>query len=475
VKPQFADIEPYLRAQLQDDATSLIAATVILTMAVLAIAVHFLRRKSGERLLLWFGLSAGLYGVRMLSHTWAAVLTFGGTERLWRFVVAFVDYAILIPFVLAVEEIYGRGWKSSVRVLVWLFGAYAVAACTIDVILGQPSNAPDPAAGLLVLLPLIVLANRVSGYQPPPMPERPLMSAGLAVFVLTVVNEHLVNANALPWRWRIEPVGFLFFTACLGYAGVRRFVAKERRLVSLDEEMKAATRIQSSILPLRVPATDHIRLAARYAPMTAVAGDFYEFMPLGSASLGVLVADVAGHGVPAALVASILKGALSARTADAEDPATVLAGLNQTMCRQSHGQLVTAAYLFVDGERRRVRYCSAGHPPLLLLRAANCEVEELTANSLLLGVRPDEVYTSVEFGLEAGDRLVLYTDGVFEAASSSGEVFGYGRFKKCILSHRHGSCDDFTVSLLAELEKWTTVGRRPIQSDDVTVIAIEYV
>ena len=83
-------------------------------------------------------------------------------------------------------------------------------------------------------------------------------------------------------------------------------------------------------------------------------------------------------------------------------------------------------------------------------------------------------YTSVEFGLEARDRLVLYTDGVFEAASPSDEVFGYERFKKCILNHRHGSCDDFTGSLLAELEKWTTVGRRPMQSDDVTVIAIEF-
>ncbi len=450
------------------------AATAILTMAVLACAAYLLRRRRAERLLLWFGVFAGLYAVRLLLRTPDAVTAFGGTGTLADFLASFVDYAILIPAVLVFKEVYGPGWKSSVRVLPWLLGAYGAAAVALNVIRGKPSQAPDPAVGLLVIVPLVLVAGRMSGYRPPKSPEAPPIYWGWALFVATVLNEHLVLEGYLPWRWRFEPLGFLVLMGCLGYAGVRRFVLNEQRLVSVDEEMKAATRIQSSILPVRVPGTDHIRVAVRYAPMRAVAGDFYDFLPAGAHSLGVLVADVTGHGVPAALVASILKGAISSQAADGADPERLISALNQTMCRQSHGQLATAAYLVVDEDRRRARYCSAGHPPLYLLRGGSSGVEEVTANGLLLGVRANEIYTSAEFGFGPSDRVVLYTDGIPEATSPSGEMFGEERFKACILANRHAPCAKLTDLILREVLQWASVGGEHAQSDDVTIVAIDF-
>jgi sigma-B regulation protein RsbU (phosphoserine phosphatase) len=456
------------------EPADLITATAILTIAILVALVYSLRRRNRERLLLWFALFAGLYGLRILSQMQAVVQAIGGNGSLARFSWSFLNYLVPVPAALAFEEVYGRGWKSSVRALVWLLGAYAVAAILLEIALGRPSVLPDPALGLFFLIPLVLLAGQMSGYQPRSLPEGRVILGGWAVFLLTVVNEHLVSADLVPWTWSAEPAGLLLMMSCLGVAGFRRFMATEQRLASMDEEMKAATRIQTAILPRRVPETRQIRAAVRYAPMASVAGDFYEFVPGSSSSLGILVADVAGHGVPAALVASILKGAISAQASDVSDPAEMIAGLNRTMCRQSLGQLVTAAYLFVDAGLQEARYCSAGHPPSLLLRAAGSRVEELTANGLLLGVRPNETYASIAFGLEPQDRMVLYTDGIIEAASPSGELFGEGRLKHCMLAHRHSSCDQLADSILEEVSKWSAAGRQPVQSDDITVVATDF-
>src|SRR3984885_11132098 len=128
--------------------------------------------------------------------------------------------------------------------------------------------------------------------------------------------------------------------------GIREQLAQQ--LLSIQKELETARQIQLSILPSVIPKIEGLDIAARYVPMTSVAGDFYDFIVVDEKHLGILVADVSGHGMPAALIASMLKIALSAQGAHAADPAQVLAGLNQTLCGKFQYQYVTAAYLFVD-------------------------------------------------------------------------------------------------------------------------------
>jgi phosphoserine phosphatase RsbU/P len=108
--------------------------------------------------------------------------------------------------------------------------------------------------------------------------------------------------------------------------------------------------------------------------MSSVAGDFYDFIIVDEKHLGILVADVSGHGLPAALIASMLKVALAAQSSHAFDPARVLAGLNESLCGKFKDHFVTAAYIFVDMEKNYIRYAGAGHPPLLLWRAYSANV-----------------------------------------------------------------------------------------------------
>jgi hypothetical protein len=123
--------------------------------------------------------------------------------------------------------------------------------------------------------------------------------------------------------------------------------------------------------------------------MSAVAGDFYDFLLINNRQVGILVADVTGHGIPAALIASMLKVAFAGQAPHASDPTRVLTGLNQARCGKFKEHFVTAAYLFVDLERRLLHYSAAGHPPLLLASRTEGEAREIEENGLMLGLFPN--------------------------------------------------------------------------------------
>src|SRR5499427_5011789 len=139
-----------------------------------------------------------------------------------------------------------------------------------------------------------------------------------------------------------------------------------QQLLTIQKELETARLIQQSILPETVPQIVGLDIAARYVPMAAVAGDFYDFIVVDNKHVGILVADVSGHGMPAALIASMLKIALAAQAAHADDPARVLHGLNQALCGKFQHHYVTASYAFVDMKKRTLTYAGAGHPPLLM-------------------------------------------------------------------------------------------------------------
>src|SRR6516225_756295 len=135
------------------------------------------------------------------------------------------------------------------------------------------------------------------------------------------------------------------------------------QLLALNTALEMARQIQLSILPHTLPKLSRLDIAARFLPMTSVAGDFYDFIRVDDEHLGILIADVSGHGLPSALIASMLQVALTAQAAYAAEPAKVLSGLNSALCGKFTQNFVTAAYVYVDLEQNLIRYAGAGHPP----------------------------------------------------------------------------------------------------------------
>ena len=243
----------------------------------------------------------------------------------------------------------------------------------------------------------------------------------------------------------------------------------ERRLLSIENELAISREIQTSILPSGSPEIKNLRITAGYQPMTAVAGDFCDFIPVDQHRAGVLVADVSGHGVPAALIAAMMKMAVQSIVPCVHSPRDVLQGLNRMLCGQASDQFVTAAYLYIDTENYNVRYSAAGHPPLLLSRAGT--LNRIESNGPVFGVTAQSDYPVRDILICPCDRLLLYTDGVIEPENAKGKPFGDSKLEQVVLGSQMCSPSELTERLLTEIRAWQPTSMA--QLDDITLVVID--
>jgi sigma-B regulation protein RsbU (phosphoserine phosphatase) len=247
-----------------------------------------------------------------------------------------------------------------------------------------------------------------------------------------------------------------------------------QQLIAINIEMEMARQIQLSILPKSIPKLNGIDIVARYMPMTSVAGDFYDIIVVDDKRLGILVADVSGHGLPSALIASMLQVALTAQAGNASDPARVLSGLNHALCGKFEHNFVTAVYVYVDMEKKMLTYAGAGHPPLLFWAQSAGVAKEVLENGLFLGMFPEAEYQSLQFPIAAGDRGILYTDGIPETKSPAEVEFGTAGLKKFLTQNHKLTADQFADELIDDLARWAGQPGGQGQQDDITVLTIDF-
>ena len=247
-----------------------------------------------------------------------------------------------------------------------------------------------------------------------------------------------------------------------------------RQLSTMNSELEMARQVQLSILPSEIPHLPGLEIAARYLPMSSVAGDFYDFLVPDDQHVGILIADVSGHGLPSALIASMLQSALAAQSPHASDPTQVLAGLNRAIHGKFERHYVTASYLFVDTLQGTVRYSGAAHPPFLVWQARTGRVTEYVENGLMLGPFGDSPYSAGTLSLEPGDRVLLFTDGLLEVKNAAGRDFGVDGVRQILECKHDLPPGRFADALLYALSNWSEDAIGPRQSDDITIIAIGF-
>jgi serine phosphatase RsbU (regulator of sigma subunit) len=235
-----------------------------------------------------------------------------------------------------------------------------------------------------------------------------------------------------------------------------------------------AQSIQTSILPRTIPVLTGLDVAVRYLPARSVAGDVYGFMPIDEHRVGILVADVTGHGVPAALIASMTSVLFSAQAEHAADPARLLAAMNRSLSGRFDAQFVTAAYVYIDTEHHCLRYSLAGHPQPLLRRATAGKLTCLSKAGLILGVFPDTTYQTEELAFHAGDRLVIFTDGLSDTTNGAGEWFGDRELPEFVRAEAPDGANRFATRLAEHLTQWSgRVDEEHPFEDDVTFVVID--
>jgi len=467
---------PELRWQL----AGLAIGVVILTFGAAGLSLFLFQRKTADRSLVYFSLFALLYAVRLIFRQSFLHTLVPASEAFWKYsnlaINDFVDNFIIVPLTLFFIEIVQERWKTFLRWVLAFQIAFAVVRFLSKVFHFGQGPVELIYHIVIVVYCLLLTLDPLSFPRGKRMPkELKVVYSGLAVFGLFVAQNNLAALGVFRGR-EVEAFGFFILVCCLGYVAASRTYSNEQRLLSIQKELEIARQIQSSILPREVPRVAGLDIAAQYVPMTAVAGDFYDFLVVDEKRVGILVADVTGHGIPAALIASMLKTALAAQLAVAPDPAQVLAGLNRSLCGKFEEHFVTAGYVFLDPEKQILRYAGAGHPPLVLgtVDGKQTAFREVDSNGLLLGLVEGASYSSLELPFRPGDRCVLYTDGVLEAKNGALEEYGSSRFLGFLEGQAHLTAAPLISASLAELARWSGKGESAAREDDITLIAVDF-
>lgn len=440
-------------------------------VGLIAIVVSLFRLRSKDFSLLNFGLFCSIYGIRWLveSPTMATVV---GSPFTYPYFHTFLTYMVPIPLSAFLFNVFGRGLYNSI---IWFFRStiiYAIAAVAYDLLRTEPSSGASINPIVVVIWCLVGMVNLVFIKGQHQHELRVLRSVFFFVF-LCVANDNLVNLKLLPWNMRLEHVDILVLCLGLGYVAVRHFFATEKQLLTIEQELTIARQIQRSNLPGNYPIIAPFTIAARYIPMTAVAGDFYDFQTRSKTGVGILIADVSGHGVGAALISSMLKIAFASQLNHLDDPALVLMEINRILQDKIKDSFVTACALYLDIEKGTLRYANAGHPPPILWRKLNREMFRLSHSSTILGPFPNLVCENEELSLAKEDRLVLYTDGLTETRNKRNECFGDHRIEALLEAHSSDSADFTADHIVEHLFKWSGRSQETSLDDDLTLIIVD--
>jgi two-component system, sensor histidine kinase ChiS len=253
--------------------------------------------------------------------------------------------------------------------------------------------------------------------------------------------------------------------------GLKTSIQEHKKLHLMEHELNIAMRIQRSIIPEALPEIEGLSMYAYYRAMRGVGGDLYDIVQDGSAGLGIIIADVSGHGVPAALISSMVKLAFSFHKDCVKTPAKVLFEMNKTLKGKCERQFVTAGSAYIDFENSKIIYSSGGHLPVIVRKKKSGEIIELKSKGRALGLYDNLIFSEAECSLDSGDRIILLTDGVFESRSKALELYGDERFYELIKANASASPAEFVNIVLSELEMW--MGGTSFE-DDLTLLVVDY-
>ncbi len=248
-----------------------------------------------------------------------------------------------------------------------------------------------------------------------------------------------------------------------------RLVERERERQRLEQEINIARDIQQSLLPRDFREYPHLSVTGFNLPCLAVGGDYFDVFPLSDGRTAFLIADVSGKGLGAAIVTTMLQGALSGMTLGI-DPARVFNHVNRFLCDHSEvGRYATVFFGILDQDGH-LEYINAGHPSPFLIRRGAAE-EAFTEGSYPVGLVPEAEYTAVCLKLEPGDTLVLFSDGVTEAMDPDDQLFGVPRLKQVLTGQTQCPLEHLQKCVLEAVENFA---RGAHQADDVTLLIVRY-
>jgi serine phosphatase RsbU (regulator of sigma subunit) len=237
----------------------------------------------------------------------------------------------------------------------------------------------------------------------------------------------------------------------------------------MEQEMRIAAEIQQALLPKAGRVGAYYRAAASSLPCRSIGGDFYDYVDLSDGSFGFALGDVAGKGPPAALLSAMMQGIFAAQAATSDPPSETIGRVNLALYRRGiESRFVTLMYgaLYPDG---RLTYCNAGHNPPLIV--GNGGFRRLECGGPIVGLFEGASYEEETVQLAKGDWLIVFSDGVSEALSATGEEYGEGRILSCVQQNLDADPQRLLEALFTNVREFA---RGAAQSDDITAMVLRY-
>jgi phosphoserine phosphatase RsbU/P len=242
------------------------------------------------------------------------------------------------------------------------------------------------------------------------------------------------------------------------------------QLEQQEKELETAREIQARLIPTQIPQLANLEIVGSYQPARAVGGDYFDVIKFTETRVAVCVADVVGKGIAAALLMANVQAAVKAFAAESVPPSEICAQLNRVLCSNlAPDKFVTFFYCVIDTAARTLRYSNAGHCFPLLHRTRG-QVEVLGEGGIVLGIFPDAKYFDVAVRLDPGNKVLLFTDGITEATSPSGEEYGEARLRQGL----DGDSGSQTTTMHRQLMQEVSDFCRGNFADDATLMLISF-
>ncbi|MCW5982471.1 MAG: SpoIIE family protein phosphatase [Bryobacteraceae bacterium] len=249
-----------------------------------------------------------------------------------------------------------------------------------------------------------------------------------------------------------------------------RLLEQERSRQKLEEELTIARAIQQALLPKQLPSAGWLRVAGASIPSRQVGGDYFDVIQTGRDVWAIVVADVSGKGVSSALLAGLLQGAFLRAAGSAEQIREMLTRMNLFLLERTAGEKYATLFYSILAADGSLRWANAAHCQPIILRAGG-EPETLESTGMPVGLLEIAQYEVRTSSLAPGDKLIVYTDGLTDARSEDGQVFGVKRLMSMLKRLRCAGCEELHQAIVEELEEFTGEAE---QADDVTLLVVEY-
>lgn len=238
----------------------------------------------------------------------------------------------------------------------------------------------------------------------------------------------------------------------------------------INEEIKTVSLVQQNLLPERPPKRQGLDAAAIYLASSAVGGDYYDYIDMGDEKLGIVIADVSGHGLPAAFVMTMVKIMLLYLNGQKIPLKETVVALNDMLSKNiPTNNFVTMIYGILDFKEMTFAYINAGHEPLVRVNAETKLFEVVSAKSPFLGIDPKTSFSENILHLDKGDKLILSTDGIIEACNTQNQIFGEERFKDIITKNMAAPAMQLISEIISELSDYCA-GTSYV--DDITLMIL---